>query len=502
APATGAGPAAPVTAEGVAGYARQVGADYVWTGWVRRLPNWDLEMGIALWKVVGQTATQVGEVVGSDDFRQVQSLTGKALEELCRKVNRPLPAQLAATIRDPVTSDHYAFTLYGRGVAHLLTATGPTAAGELALAERNLRRSVLVDPKHASGQRMLGELLLRKGEAAAARARFSYAAELSPGYYAALAALAEAIYQDGDLPRAREVDEQMVGLRPWDLPRRRHLGRLRWEMGDIDGAYAELSQLIKFEPNDLASRRTLALIHAARGDNQGLVRELEEVVRLAPKDANARLDLAAAYAAVGRVDDATAAYEKLVAENRARGNALKFLGDIHRRAGNRKRAVDYYQRAMTAAPHDPRAYFIAGKILLEDGDIGGARKVFRAALFNLDWDLYLPEIYSGLGAVAWAEGDVQEASAHFRRVVLKRPYNARDRYNYALALSAAGDPQWGLVNCDQGIRFSPRDPDLWYLRGVLLVRLKRPDLARGAFQRTLQLDPGYADAKTNLAKLR
>ena len=225
------------------------------------------------------------------------------------------------------------------------------------------------------------------------------------------------------------------------------------------------------------------------------------MVKLAPGDAAARLDLAAAYAAVGRVDDATAAYEALVRDDRTRGNALKFLGDIHRRAGNRQRAIDYYRRAMVAAPRDPRAYFIAGKLLLEGGDVAGAHRVFRSALLNLDWDLYLPEIHSGLGAVAWAEGNVVEAVNNFRRVVLKRPYNARDRYNYALALSKSGDPDWALVNCETGIRFSPRDPDLHYLRGVILVRQKRYDEARAAFKRALDLDPGYTDARANLARL-
>jgi Flp pilus assembly protein TadD len=491
----------PASAEAVASFAREVGADWVFTGWVRRLPNWDLELGIALWKVSATGVSQVGELVGSDDFRQVHVLTGAALEELTRRAGRPLPSAVAVKAREPVTADHYAFTLYGRGVAHLLNATGPNAPASLALAERNLRRAVLVDPKHASGQRMLGELLLRKGEPGPARARFSYAAELEPGYYPALAALAEAIYQEGDLVRAREIDEQMVKLRPWDLARRRHLGKLLWELGDASNAFAELAQLVRVDPADVQSRRILALIHAQRGDNQALVAELEKVVELAPADSASRLDLAAAYVAVGRVEDATAAYEQLVKENRARGNALKFLGDIHRRAGNSKRAVEYYQRAMTASPRDPRAYFIAGKLLLEARDLVGARRVFRSAVLNLDWDLYLPEIYSGLGSVAWAEGDVMEATNLFRKVVLKRPYNARDRYNYAMALSRSGDPDWALVNCETGIRFSPRDPDLHFLRGAILVRQKRLEEAKAAFKRTLALDPGYEDARWNLEKL-
>ncbi|HEU5055164.1 MAG TPA: hypothetical protein VFU21_01505, partial [Kofleriaceae bacterium] len=57
-----AGPPVVVNAASVAAFAGKAGAMWVFAGWVAR-PNWELQVGISLWKVEGGKASQVGEVV-------------------------------------------------------------------------------------------------------------------------------------------------------------------------------------------------------------------------------------------------------------------------------------------------------------------------------------------------------------------------------------------------------------------------------------------------------
>ena len=73
---------------GVSAVARATGAELVWTGWYKR-PNWDLQLAIALWKVVDGKATQVGQVVARGPFQDLNKMAADAIVELSEKAGRP-----------------------------------------------------------------------------------------------------------------------------------------------------------------------------------------------------------------------------------------------------------------------------------------------------------------------------------------------------------------------------------------------------------------------------
>src|SRR5690606_9384927 len=100
------GPPVAASPASVAAYAGKSGARWVWTGWVKR-PDWELQVGIALWRVDGGAAVQVGEVVRRGEFGKLSDFSAEAITELMATAGMPLgPAQRARVERRP-TSDFY-----------------------------------------------------------------------------------------------------------------------------------------------------------------------------------------------------------------------------------------------------------------------------------------------------------------------------------------------------------------------------------------------------------
>lgn len=458
------------TPEHVASFARAHGAVWVWTGWTTRMPNWDLQLGVALWWVspdADGAVRKVGEVVAADDVSHVHRMTGAAIEALCAKAGLGLDARSKAMAYREPTADPYAFLLFGRGLAWL---TGTVGWVDRTKAEKSLARAVFIDPKLAEAQRMLGELYREQGHPARARLHFSRALSARPGYYAALAAVAAAETDAGNLDRARQLDTEMLAQRPWDLERRYHLGQLLWKLGRVAEAHVELDRVVTLRPDDIRARRILVLIHGAEGNTANLVSELEAVSRLDPTDVATQLDLAAAYSAAGRDDAAARTYEVLLKRHPRHVQALKFLADLYARAGRRDQAITYYLRALYADPSDPRPYFRLAAEYLAKGDTRRAKHIYRLAQ---RFDAYLGQTWGNLGAISYGEGNPEEALWYLWRAVKVAPRDARIRYNLALSLASLGHTDRAMTEVDAGLALDPKHEALRHLRDQLLLRRGR-----------------------------
>lgn len=482
------------SAEAVAELAQRERATYVITGWIKR-PEWDLQLGVKLWRVEAGQATRIGTVVGRDDFKHVHRMTGEALGELARDAGIAVSADAEAGMESLPTADFYAFTLFGRGVSHLL---GTAGAVDLDKAKQNLVRSIYIDPKLTEAQRVLGELYIQLGETRRATARLEYALTLRPDYYAAMSARGRVALSKSDVDRANELFDAMLRARPWDLDARYHYGETMWKMGDEERALREQQRVVARDPDHVQARRALVVIHSSRGDETGLVSELEHVARLDPDNVDVRMDLGAAYAAVDEPHKAIATYESVVADEPDSVQVLKFLGDLHDRVGDLDGSIDYYDRAVRADPDDPRAYFLLGAAYVDRGDDKAAKRIYRRAQ---KFGAYLADVYNNLGAIAYRQGRYQQAIWYLGRAVAKRPDNARFRYNFALPLSITGQLDRADAQIDKGLELDASFVELHFLRGVVFIRRGDVESAEDAFERALALDPSHPDAAYNIALL-
>lgn len=487
---SGAPPAA-IDAAAVARAGRAQGALFVWTGEYTR-KNWKLELTVRLWKIDGETATLVGEKTEYGDFGRAFAMLDEAILELVARAGRPAPAATADAIRRAPTQDFYAYTLYGRGV---LALHGLGRAQDLAKAEKDLARSVFIDPKFAEAHRMLALLYEAKGQPAKARGQLVYALDLRPDYYAPLAALVAIAVEAKERDEAIALATRALALRPWDHEVRFALGAMLWEEGDVDGAHLELSRLTAAKPDHLAARRVLVLVHSAKGDGASLAAELEKILQLDPDDEAARLDLGAAYHALGRDPEAIAIYEAVVEKNPKHLQALKFLGDLHKSRGELGRAIVYYERALAANRNDPRPYFLLGAAYVEAGD---DKKAIRIYLQAQRFTRYLGDAFNNLGAIYYRMGRNDEALWYLGIAAKKKPSSAKVHYNHGLALVKAHRRDQAIESFTRAAELDPTDAEIRYAMGVVLLRMGRLEDAEAAFEEAARLDPQHEHALHNL----
>ena len=476
--------------------AQQVGAKWLWTGWFRRAANWDLVLGIALWRIDGISAHQVDEVVARGDFATVHRMTAKGIEELCGAAGISLVAGSAAILARAPTADHYAFTLFGRGLAAMLGTAGPV---DLEKADKDLTRAVFIDPTLASAHRVLGHLLDQGGHTARARSRVDFALTLEPTYYAAKGLQAQLATRAGNLREAIRLYTAMIRQRPWAADARFRYGELLWRLGRGEAAFTELSHLVRVHSDHLGARRVLVLIHAARGNTDDLADQLRALVRLDPHDVATRMDLAAALLSLEEFAQAQKAYEQILAMQPKHVHALKLLADLHKSRSRIDDAIGLYRRAIKARGNDPRAYFLLAETYIERGNLTAAKRVYRRAQ---RFRSRLGIVYSHLGAIAYREGNLAEALWYLRRAVPLATHDATVRYNYASALSASGSLRDALVQANAGLKLAPKHAGLRYARGVIMLRLGRRAGAQRAFESVLSVVPHHTHARHNLAVLR
>lgn len=133
----------------------------------------------------------------------------------------------------------------------------------------------------------------------------------------------------------------------------------------------------------------------------------------------------------------------------------------HREAGRRAESVSLCDAVLAADPEQPRALFLSGVLMLE-------------------------------------EGRAHAAAATLARAVARDPTHRRARINLLRALLATGRHDQVLRAAEAALTCFPDEAELHFARGTALGALKRPEEAVASLSRAVALDPSHASAWLNL----
>ena len=246
----------------------------------------------------------------------------------------------------------------------------------------------------------------------------------------------------------------------------RHLSALfdakRWSEAE-----ALLRRMLAAKPNDATVHRNLATVLRAQGKLADALAELDAVVRLMPQNASARIEretlgtrlalekARAAYDA-HRIDEANADLRAAVAASPAARDRARALGANLWRRGDLDGAAAVFETLAALDPNDTAAREALADV--------GARKASRSA-----GALYEQK--------RWAE-----AAELYRRAAQMAPRDRAHAFNLALALQNQGRLDEAIVAYERALRIDPT-----YARArEELARVRRRadiDAARAAFQR-------------------
>jgi len=323
-------------------------------------------------------------------------------------------------------------------------------------------------------------------------------------------------------------------------------------MGRFDLAAQELDTVLRANPDDAGARIRLALTQWRRGQVLDAISLLREGLRRQGDHAELHYQLGVMLAAEDELAEAQKLFEKTIALDPSHAGAYEKLAQCCSVAGRHERALRYLERAHQLDPANARIALqlaiaapsvvdpeLANRVrwrpptstpgeAMDDnaierlGDVIAAEPDFIEAFLALPPSEVDQEVFSILAATLEQalRKHPEFADLHYHCSVVYRRLNQpgeaikhaklaleiNPRYVQALILLAqlyGQTDRWaaGVQRLEQAIQAGVDDPDVHSLIGRLYQEGNRPDYARQAYQRALDLDHDHQAAREALARL-
>ena len=195
---------------------------------------------------------------------------------------------------------------------------------------------------------------------------------------------------------------------------------------------------------------------------------------------------------------ATSLYQRAIQLQPAYEKAYYNLGNVYKEKKDYERALAMYQKTAKLNPENVKNFNNLGNAYAIQKRFPEAIKAYRSALERKP---NYAEAYNNLGNVYRGLQDFDQAIAHYEKsLALNRGY-IEAYYNLADTYSMLKQPEQTLavlIRATSAVRFLPAP---FYRLGAAYEKTSQYDRAIEAYEKALALDPGYADARLNLASL-
>jgi protein O-GlcNAc transferase len=334
-------------------------------------------------------------------------------------------------------------------------------AGRLADAERQYRRVLAMEPRHADCLHRLGVIAYQLGQHEVAIDLIGRAIAIDRKVAAYHSNLGNALKAQGRLDEAGACYRRALGLKPGDTVARNNLGTVLKALGRLDEAVACYERVLALKPED-------AEVH----NNLG----------------NALLDQ-------GRFDGAAARYERALALRPDYADAQYNLANVRQGQGRLDEAVEGYERAVALRPDHFETHNNLGNALMARGELDAAAAQYERALALRPDDA---EANTNLGIVFRGQHKLDGATALFERALAARPDFAQAHYNLGLALAERGRLDEAMARYDHALALKPDYAEAHNALGLTLMGQGKVEAAVARYRRALDRKPDYGVARDNL----
>jgi putative PEP-CTERM system TPR-repeat lipoprotein len=309
---------------------------------------------------------------------------------------------------------------------------------------------------------MLGNAYMADGKPELALEQFEKAATHDPGNQAIKARVAISEINSGHNQEGLADLEQVFATESGATIAGPSLVLTELRAGRVQKAAEVAASLIKLDANNPLYQTLLGLVRVAQRDNAGAETAFRAALTLNPDFAAASRDLAKLYLATGRPDEAKKLYADLLAKKPDDGAALFGLADIAATEKKWSEAIDYINRARTAAPNDPAAGIKLVNLYEMRQDWTNARTVAGelVAQFPRDVNVELAQAAAFLGS-----NDTKGAISSYRRAYEIAPDSIPILSRYMALLTSAKEFREARTVLQEAIA---RDPRNAALKGDLL----------------------------------
>lgn len=196
---------------------------------------------------------------------------------------------------------------------------------------------------------------------------------------------------------------------------------------------------------------------------------------------------------------AVALWGDTAAKRPTSARALTNYGIALVQAGEVERALELHRAALAARADYAEAHHNLGNALLLSSRPQEALQSFERAL-ELDPDNVESSV--GAGEALFRVGRKDEAAQRFERALEREPRLYGAHYRLAGVCVEQRRIDKAVQHLQAALALDGRDPLLWTLLGSLLAEQGRYAEARLKFETALRIQPGFAEARTKLERLR
>jgi tetratricopeptide (TPR) repeat protein len=421
-------------------------------------------------------------------------------------------------------------------------------SGRLEEALAEFREAVRIDPQLAPARAHLARAWHFAGRADEAIAEYQMALYLDPSLLEAADGLSGVCASLGDLEGAVRMLKRVVENRSSYAEARYNLGLNLWNRyrtaagpprkSDLEEAVRELEEARRLAPAQARIHATLGQLLTERQSLDAAVASLKRAVELAPGDATHAYDLGLALRRQGNLDAAEAQFRVTLAADPTHGQARRALGLVLRQKDDLQGATAELRKSVALLPGDAQGHNVLGTVLLRLGDLRGAIEAFRQAT-RLDSSLTEARVNlaqalvkagrkdearkeaaeverlkaeeAGLGramllvetaAGQWAKGQLAGAVSQLREATAASPSFAEAHYQLGLALRRSGvDPREAQMPFLRVLQLEPGHAPARYEMAKILVELGETDSAVLQLRKAVEQRPSLAEARRELARL-
>lgn len=306
--------------------------------------------------------------------------------------------------------------------------------GDLARAERTLRKVIERRPRYHPAQLLMGRVLTEGRKLARARVHLKRAIQLSPRDPDAYLALAQVEMESGRSEEAIAAVESMARAIPDESRGFRVLGNAFVERGDGPRAERMYSRAVEVFPGDYEAWSMLAQIRETTGRFIEAEAAYAEALQRDPDNVELLLSAGRVSLKINAENRANAWFERILSLTDDAETAVR-VSFAYLSEDRVKSAADVLDRVRRRNAAEPRLSFYSGLMHEKVRDFARAAEAYGAVPSSSD--LYAESRVRRAGALSLS-GQHQKAADAFRRIIEERPEFVPAHTQFARALERAG----------------------------------------------------------------
>ncbi len=336
-------------------------------------------------------------------------------------------------------------------------------AGNLADAEKNLRKILSSNPQQPLGLHLMGIIAfdVQRHDVAEELVRSAIAEQdNNPSFHFTL----------GRILNKREKKEEAIksyrkaiALKPDFTDALNNLGTCLLSLGQGDEALEIFLRILKEDPRNFnALCNTASIFYSNKAYEKSLI-YYQHAILIDPDRANLHYDIGRDLIALDRTKEGLSSFQKAIELQPDYIEALLAIGDIYRVWGEFDKALSIYARIKSIKPHED-AYANTVRIYLEQGRNTDAVMEAESAVKSL------PESAQNFNNLARAYDKVmryEEALDYYKRALTLSPQHADIHANIANTLKSLGRMGESLEALKKGLVMSPEKA--WIYNNLLLT---------------------------------